>query len=97
MKDTFNIIIRPILTEKMTTLKNVHRQYAFHVDLRANKIEIKRAVEQRFDVTVESVRTMIMPGKFRRLGRYEGKTAKWKKAVVTLKKDEEIEYVAGAV
>ncbi len=95
MKDPYNIIIRPVLTEKMTDLRAAN-QYAFQVDLRANKIEIKKAIEQRFDVEVLSVRTMIMPGKMRRLGRYEGKTAKWKKAIVTLKEGDEIEYVAGA-
>ncbi len=95
MKDPYNIIIRPVLTEKMTGLKPLN-QYAFQVDLRANKIEIKKAIEDRFDVQVESVRTMIMPGKMRRLGRYEGKTAKWKKAIVTLREGDEIEYVAGA-
>ncbi len=96
MKDPYNIIIRPVLTEKMTGLKAASNQYAFQVDLRANKIEIKKAIEDRFDVEVLSVRTMIMPGKMRRLGRYEGKTAKWKKAIVTLKEGDEIEYVAGA-
>lgn len=96
MKNSYDIIIRPILTEKLTNLKQ-RNQYAFQVDLRANKIEIKEAVENKFDVTVTSVRTMIMPGKLRRLGRYEGKTAKWKKAVVTLKEGDVIEYVAGAV
>jgi len=97
MKDSYNVIIRPILTEKMTNLKETHNQYAFQVDLRANKIDIKKAIENKFDVTVTSVRTMVMPGKLRRLGRYEGKTAKWKKAVVTLQEGDVIEYVAGAV
>ncbi len=97
MKDLYDVVIRPILTEKMTNLKDMHAQYAFQVDLRANKIEIKQAIEDKFDVTVLSVRTMVMPGKLRRLGRYEGKTAKWKKAVVTLKEGDVIEYVAGAV
>lgn len=95
MKESYKILLRPILTEKMDNLKEVVNQYAFEVDRRANKIEIKQAVEQRFDVKVEKVRTMVMRGKYRRLGRFEGKRANWKKAIVTLRQGETIDYVAG--
>lgn len=93
--DSTEVLIRPILTEKMTNLKEKNNQYAFQVDRRANKIEIKRAVEQRFNVTVTNVRTLNVPGKKRRMGRFEGKRAQWKKAIVTLHPDDVIDFVAG--
>ena len=94
--DPAEVIVRPILTEKMTNLKDLHNQYAFQVDRRANKIEIKNAVEQRFDVTVTNIRTVNVRGKKRRMGRFEGKKAQWKKAIVTLQTDDVIDFVAGA-
>ena len=96
MMDPTEVIVRPILTEKMTNLKELNNQYAFQVDRRANKIEIKSAVEQRFDVTVTNVRTVNVRGKKRRMGRFEGKRAQWKKAIVTLQTDDVIDFVAGA-
>ncbi|MEE9168888.1 MAG: 50S ribosomal protein L23 [bacterium] len=90
------IIIRPLLTEKMTKLTETANQYAFEVDRSANKIEILRAVEQRFSVTVQSVRTIVVRGKKRRMGRFEGKRAQWKKAIVSLKEGDTIDYVSGA-
>lgn len=96
MMDPTEIIVRPILTEKMTNLKELNNQYAFQVDRRANKIDIKKAVEQKFDVTVTNVRTVNVRGKKRRMGRFEGKRAQWKKAIVTLQTDDLIDFVAGA-
>lgn len=96
MIDPIEIIVRPILTEKMTTLKEIHNQYAFEVDHRANKIEIKSAIEQRFNVVVTDVRTINVRGKKRRMGRFEGKRPQWKKAIVTLQTDDVIDFVAGA-
>ncbi len=96
MIDPIEIIVRPILTEKMTTLKEIYNQYAFEVDHRANKIEIKSAVEQRFNVLVTDVRTINVRGKKRRMGRFEGKRPQWKKAIVTLQTDDVIDFVAGA-
>ena len=90
------VIIRPLMTEKMTKLTEIANQYAFEVDRSANKIEIMRAVEQRFDVTVESVRTIVVRGKKRRMGRFEGKRSQWKKAIVSLKEGDSIDYLAGA-
>ncbi|NVB36820.1 50S ribosomal protein L23 [Pseudenhygromyxa sp. WMMC2535] len=78
------IIIRPILTEKSTELEAVNNQYTFEVHRAANKIEIRKAVEMVFGVRVDKVRTMVMRGNLRRVGRFTGKTRQWKKAVVTL-------------
>lgn len=90
-----SIILRPIVTEKMTELEN-KRQYAFEVDRNANKIEIQKAIEKKFNVTVLSVRTINHKGKQKtqltRRGRFTGKTAKWKKAIVTLKEGDKIEF-----
>jgi large subunit ribosomal protein L23 len=90
------VLKRPLVTEKMTLLQE-QRQYAFEVDAEANKIEIARAVEKKFNVTVESVRTMMLKGKAKsqltRRGRFEGRTSHWKKAVVTLKEGQKIDFV----
>ncbi len=84
------IIKRFLATEKSTIAKETEGKYAFVVDARANKHQIKDAVEKLFSVEVESVRTMVMPGKLKRLGRFEGKTPIWKKAIIKLKGDEQI-------
>ena len=90
-----DIIARPILTEKMTRLQD-GRQYAFEVPVTANKIEIEHAVEKRFKVTVTSVRTQRVKGKEKvqltRRGRFAGRTRGWKKALVTLKAGDKIDY-----
>lgn len=88
-----DIIRRSLLTEKVTRLQEAHNQYVFEVDLRANKIEIKRAVESRFGVKVKGVQTMTVPGKVRRLGRFTGRRPDWKKAVVTLMPGEKIDFL----
>jgi large subunit ribosomal protein L23 len=89
------IIYRPIVTEKMTALQDKQRQYSFEVDVHANKIEIVRAIEKKFNVTVTSVRSLIQKGKAKaqltRRGRFEGRTRHWKKAIVTLKEGDKIE------
>lgn len=89
------ILHRPLVTEKIVELKD-QRQYAFEVEKRANKIEIMKAIEKKFNVTVTSVRTMNVKGKRRaqltRRGRFEGRTAGWKKAIVTLKEGDKIEF-----
>jgi len=86
------IIFYPLVTEKSTDLRTREDKYAFKVDLKANKVEIKKAVESVFKVKVEDVHTMIMHGKVKRMGRYEGKRPNWKKAIVKLKKGEKIEF-----
>jgi large subunit ribosomal protein L23 len=89
------ILKRPIITEKMTSLQE-KGQYAFEVSQNANKIDIARAVEKKFGVTVVHVRTMTHKGKAKaqltRKGRFAGRTASWKKAVVRLKEGDKIEF-----
>lgn len=89
------ILKRPLITEKMTALAD-KRQYAFEVDINANKIEIARAVEKKFNVTVESIRTIVSKGKRKsqmtKRGRIPGKRADFKKAIVTLKVDQKIDF-----
>ena len=89
------ILKRPIVTEKMTALQE-RRQYAFEVELAANKIEIARAVEKKFSVTVVDVRTSRHKGKLKsqmtRKGRFAGRTPEWKKAIVRLKDGDKIQF-----
>lgn len=89
-----DILIRPIVTEKSTDLM-AENKYTFEVDMRANKTQIKDAVEEIFKVEVEKVNTSRVRGKLRRMGRHEGYTSDWKKAVVTLKPGHSIEVFAG--
>jgi large subunit ribosomal protein L23 len=95
MQNIHQVIVRPILTEKSTGQLERLNAYAFVVAKEANKIEIARAVEKLFGVTVEAVRTMHYRGKERRVGRWTGRRAAWKKAVVTLKQGESIEIFEG--
>ncbi len=92
------ILVRPLVTEKMTALQDAHNQYAFEVVPGANKIEITRAIEKQFKVKVVSVRTISLRGKMKsqltKRGRFEGKTSAWKKAIVTLKEGEKIDFFA---
>ncbi len=84
MKDLSRIIQRPLITERGSRLRAERNQYFFEVVPEANKHEIKQAIELYFGVKVESVRTMNMRGKVKRMGRFSGKRADWKKAVVTV-------------
>ena len=93
----YSVIVRPLITEKSTDLAGVNK-YIFEVDLRANKPQIKAAVETAFDVTVLEVNTMVMKGKprgNRRFGRKVTYGTDWKKAVVTLAADDKIELFEG--
>jgi large subunit ribosomal protein L23 len=93
MIDPHQIILRPVITEKSTMLKEKNKEVCFEVARRANKSEIKKAVEKLFKVKVESVRTQNKTGKLRRVGRNQGRTGDWKKAYVKLKEGEKmIEY-----
>ena len=95
MKDPFQIIERPLLTEKSMDLSH-HGKYTFKVLKDANKIEIADAVEQIFKVNVVKVNTITVRGKKRRVGRYpEGRTSDWKKAIVTLKTGQSITLFEG--
>lgn len=91
MKDLSKVIVRPLITEQGGTMKELHNQYQFEVARAANKLEIKSAVEQYFGVSVTQVQTMNYRGKVKRMGRYTGKRADWKKAVVTLAEGETID------
>lgn len=86
MKNPRDIIKRPVITERTSDLM-ANLAYVFEVDKRANKIEIKQAIESIFKVKVSKVNTMIMPAKPKRYGKYNGYTSDWKKAIVTLNKD----------
>ena len=89
MKVLFEVIKKPCLTEKSNLLQEVENTVTFKVDPRANKIEIKKAVEELFDVKVQSVRTTPVKGKKRRVGlKSMGKTNDWKKAYVSLSEGE---------
>ena len=93
MSTVYHVIKRPIITEKGLTLKERDRTLCFEVDDHASKQQIQEAVEQLFKVKVQQVRTMTVPGKMRRRGKYTGYRADWKKAYVTLRKGEKmIEY-----
>lgn len=80
----YDVLRRPIVTEKTDILAEARNQYVFEVARRANKAQIQNAVEEIFDVKVLRVRTAVMPGKPRRWGRHVTRTAAWKKAFVTL-------------
>jgi large subunit ribosomal protein L23 len=88
--DIRHIIKSHISTERTTLLKTKNNEYVFEVDKRANKYQIKTAIEQMFKVKVDSVRTAVVPGKLRRMGRFEGKSGTWKKAIVRLKPSQAI-------
>ncbi|HOJ43579.1 MAG TPA: 50S ribosomal protein L23 [Syntrophorhabdaceae bacterium] len=92
----YDIILRPIITEKSTFLKETGNQYVFEVHRDANKIEIKKAVEKLFKVKVLSVQVIMMEGKKKRLGRFLGKRSDWKKAIVKLSPKDKIPIFEGA-
>ncbi len=91
MKDLSKVIVRPMITEQGTQMRDKYNQYYFRVLPEANKLEIKQAVEHFFGVSVTQVRTMNYRGKVKRMGRFEGKRADWKKAVVTLAEGDTID------
>lgn len=91
-----DILIRPIVTEKMTHLGETMQRYGFIVDKRANKLQIKKAVEALYNVTVQEVNTMRYRGKnktrYTKSGLIEGRTSSFKKAIITLKEGETIDF-----
>jgi len=95
MKDIYGCIRRSVITEKSNLQKETANKIVFEVDRRANKIEIKKAVQQLFNVKVVDVNVMNFQGKKKRVGRVIGKKSDWKKAVVTLKQGEKIELFEG--
>jgi large subunit ribosomal protein L23 len=108
MKPAQSIIKRPLLTEKSSRLRETGgaaqapaegesyaQKVVFEVDRDANKVEVRRAVEQLFKVTVTDVRTLVVRGKLKRVGRFAGRRPSWKKAFVTLKPGDNIEFFEG--
>lgn len=95
MKNIFEVLRGPLLTEKGTLLKEKDNKVLFNVAKNANKIEIKNAVESIFKVKVERVTTMNYKGKKKRMGKHEGRRPDWKKAIVTLKEGEKLDFIEG--
>ena len=92
MRTVYEVIKRPIISEKSAALSEVGNRYTFEVALKSNKTEIKDAVKKVFKVDVLDVKTMIVHGKLKRVGRFETKRANWKKAIVTLKEGQKIDF-----
>ena len=92
----YDIIKRPLITEKTSIQKEDYNQMSFEVDRKANRVEIKRAIENIFNVNVATVRTMQVKGKTKQGGRIVGKRRNWKKAVVKLMPGERIDFFEGA-
>lgn len=95
MLNQYQILKRPIVTEKTMLQKTKDNQVSFEVDDCANRIEIKKAVEGIFKVKVTGVRTMQVMGKVKRRGRHIGKRRDWKKAIISLAPNEKIEFFEG--
>jgi len=91
----FDVVKRPIDTEKLNRLRDRENKYGFEVALQASKTEVKQAVESLFKVKVVDVKTAIVRGKRRRIGRSEGMRPNWKKAIVTLKEGDAISIFEG--
>jgi len=92
----YDVIKRPVITEKTNIQKEDANQITFEVDRKANRVEIRRAVERIFNVRVAGVRTMQVKGKVKQRGRIVGKRRNWKKAIVTLMPGERIDFFEGA-
>ncbi len=90
------VLVRPLLTEKMTALRENANQVGFLVRADANRVQIKQAIEALLKVKVERVNVLNVRGKLKRLGRFAGRRSDWKKAIVTLKKGEKLELYESA-
>ncbi len=91
----FDVIKRPLDTEKLDRLRDRENKFAFEIDLKANKTEVKQAVEALFKVKVVDIKTQIIRGKMRRIGKNSGMRSNWKKAIVTLKEGDAISIFEG--
>ena len=96
MRDPRSVLVRPLMTEKSMQQKEDLNVVTFEVATGANKVEIRQAVEKIFSVKVASVRTASREGKWKRMGKFEGRRRSWKKAMVTLAPGHKIELVEGA-
>jgi large subunit ribosomal protein L23 len=94
MKSAASVVVRPLLTEKGTRLRERDRQILFEVASDASRTDVRRAVEALFNVKVTEVRTQIVRGKVRRMGRFVGRRPNWKKAIVTLAEGADIDFFA---
>ena len=95
MKNRFQVIKRPILTERSNSLRADKQQVVFAVHPKANKLEIKKALETIFKIRVLAVNTQNYKGKPKRLGVHQGKRSAWKKAIVTVPKGEKLDFLEG--
>jgi len=93
--ENHQIIRRPLVTEKGTVARETYGQYLFEVDNRANKHQIKTAIQKLFNVHVTDVKTLNIRGKLKRVGKSIGRRSNWKKAYITLKQGEKIEFFEG--
>lgn len=91
MQSVYDVIKRPVVSEKSTALSEIANRYVFEVAARANKHEIRDAVEKLFNVRVTDVRTMVMHGKVKAVGRTVYKRSNWKKAIVSVAEGQKIE------
>jgi large subunit ribosomal protein L23 len=96
MKNIYTIIKKPLFTEKGGTLKEAQNKILVEVSREANKIDIKRAIEEIFKVKVAKIATINEQGKMRRYGKSLGKTSARKKAIITLRQGEKLEFIEGA-
>ena len=95
MKSVYDVIKKPLVTEKAALQKDAFRKYVFEVAMDSTKEDVRRSIEKLFEVNVTSVRTMIVAGKYKRFGKEQGRTKRWKKAYVTLAPEQEIEIFEG--
>jgi large subunit ribosomal protein L23 len=96
MRTIYEVVRRPVISEKSTALSEIAGKYVFEVAVAANKQEIRDAVQRLFNVKVTAVRTLVMHGKVKRQGRSEKKVSNWKKAIVTLAEGQKIDFFQNA-
>jgi len=96
MKSIYTVLRKPLFTEKGSSLKEVHNKILIEVRKDANKLDIKKAVEDIFKVKVEKIATINTQGKWKRYGKFIGKKPSRKKAIITLKTGEKLEFIEGA-
>jgi large subunit ribosomal protein L23 len=92
---TEEVLIKPLLTEKSSIVTENNNRYVFQVQMKANKYQIKDAVEKMFDVKVSNVKTAVLPGKVKRAGRHTSKTTSWKKAYIQIQDGQKLELYKG--
>jgi large subunit ribosomal protein L23 len=96
MKNIYTVLKKPLFTEKGSNLKEVHNKILVEVARDANKLDIKKAIEDIFKVKVEKIATINTEGKWKRYGKFIGKRSGRKKAIITLKAGEKLEFIEGA-